>query len=122
MSMITKYITVLPSILYCKCTESTQCNVRLIRPQVAFSYISTLLIPHDQEYNGAPVHCTQSTQTTYKEFKLSMRDAFVPSLLFSADYSQIEVRLMAHFSHDKLLLEILNTGGDVFRAIGLQNI
>jgi len=70
-------------------------------------------IPHDQEYNSAPAHCTQSTQTTFKHFKLSMRDAFVPGnrseasllttdakceykgdncVLLSADYSQIEVR------------------------------
>ena len=36
-----------------------------------------------------------------------IRAAFIPSqgnLLMSADYSQIELRLMAHFSQDPLLL------------------
>jgi DNA polymerase-1 len=45
-----------------------------------------------------------------------IRAAFVPAagnLLMSADYSQIELRLMAHFSQDPLLLDAYRTGKDI---------
>lgn len=38
-------------------------------------------------------------------------------VLLSADYSQLEVRLMAHFSQDHRFTEILRGGGDVFRHV-----
>eukprot|EP01064_Diplonema_japonicum_P000618 TRINITY_DN10399_c0_g2_i1.p1 TRINITY_DN10399_c0_g2~~TRINITY_DN10399_c0_g2_i1.p1 ORF type:complete len:819 (+),score=160.70 TRINITY_DN10399_c0_g2_i1:178-2634(+) len=51
---------------------------------------------------------------------LELRKAFVAPphhVLISADYSQIEVRIMAHFSEDKAMLDFLTLGGDVFRNI-----
>ena len=47
-----------------------------------------------------------------------IRNAFVPqdrenSLILSADYSQIELRLLAHITNDKHLSEAFNTGVDV---------
>jgi DNA polymerase-1 len=45
-----------------------------------------------------------------------IRAAFIPgpgNLLMSADYSQIELRLMAHFSQDPLLLDAYRTGKDI---------
>jgi DNA polymerase-1 len=45
-----------------------------------------------------------------------IRAAFIPApgnLLMSADYSQIELRLMAHFSQDPLLLKAYRTGLDI---------
>ena len=45
-----------------------------------------------------------------------IRAAFIPApgnLLLSADYSQIELRLMAHFSQDPLLLDAYRTGKDI---------
>ena len=45
-----------------------------------------------------------------------IRAAFIASegnLLMSADYSQIELRLMAHFSQDPLLLDAYRTGKDI---------
>ena len=45
-----------------------------------------------------------------------IRAAFVAApgnLLMSADYSQIELRLMAHFSQDPLLLDAYGTGKDI---------
>jgi DNA polymerase-1 len=45
-----------------------------------------------------------------------IRTAFIPApgnLLMSADYSQIELRLMAHFSQDPLLLDAYRTGQDI---------
>jgi DNA polymerase I len=45
-----------------------------------------------------------------------IRAAFIPApgnVLMSADYSQIELRLMAHFSRDPLLLDAYRTGKDI---------
>jgi len=45
-----------------------------------------------------------------------IRAAFIPApgnVLISADYSQIELRLMAHFSQDPLLLDAYRTGKDI---------
>ena len=59
-----------------------------------------------------------------KEITVSVRDAFVATpgyVLMSADYSQLELRLMAHFSKDSLLLEIFSKGGiDVFKQVAGQ--
>jgi DNA polymerase-1 len=45
-----------------------------------------------------------------------IREAFVPEegyIMLSADYSQIELRLLAHFSGDESLIEAFTTGGDI---------
>ena len=52
-----------------------------------------------------------------------MRDVFVASkgrILLAADYSQLELRLLAHLSGDKRLREVLNSDGDVFKLIACQ--
>jgi len=43
-----------------------------------------------------------------------------PSVLYSADYSQMELRIMAHFSQDTALLDAFNHGIDVHRATAAQ--
>ena len=48
-----------------------------------------------------------------------VRKAFIPDEgeeFFSADYSQIELRLMAHFSQDKNMIEDFNSGHDIHQA------
>ena len=49
-----------------------------------------------------------------------IRKAFVPSreggVIMSADYSQIELRIMAHLSQDRHLIEAFNSGLDVHKA------
>jgi DNA polymerase I len=50
------------------------------------------------------------------ELGREIRAAFVPApgcVLFSADYSQIELRLLAHFSADPLLMRAYQTGEDI---------
>ncbi|MBN1797801.1 MAG: DNA polymerase I [Spirochaetales bacterium] len=45
-----------------------------------------------------------------------IREAFVPkagSVFLSADYSQIELAVLAHLSHDTLLIDAFNSGRDV---------
>lgn len=48
-----------------------------------------------------------------------VRKAFIPDdgcVFFSADYSQIELRIMAHLSGDKNMIEAFNTGYDIHAA------
>ncbi|XP_036206823.1 DNA polymerase theta isoform X2 [Myotis myotis] len=56
-------------------------------------------------------------------FSVSMRHAFVPfpgGVILAADYSQLELRVLAHLSHDNRLIQVLNTGADVFRSIAAE--
>lgn len=54
---------------------------------------------------------------------ISMRSAFVAfpgGVFLAADYSQLELRILAHLSGDKMLIEFLNSSGDVFKMIAGQ--
>ncbi|XP_054985461.1 DNA polymerase theta [Sorex araneus] len=56
-------------------------------------------------------------------FSVSMRHAFVPfpgGFILAADYSQLELRILAHLSHDRRLIQVLNSGGDVFRSVAAE--
>ncbi|XP_062391805.1 DNA polymerase theta [Sardina pilchardus] len=56
-------------------------------------------------------------------FSVSMRHAFVPfpgGLVLAADYSQLELRILAHLSRDRRLLKVLNSGADVFKSIAAE--
>ena len=58
-----------------------------------------------------------------KSYTVSMRHAVVPSegfLILAADYSQLELRILAHLSGDERLTKILNDGKDVFKAIAAK--
>jgi DNA polymerase-1 len=53
------------------------------------------------------------------EFSRKIRQAFLPQtdwLLVSADYSQIELRILAHLSQEPVLLEAYRQGQDVHRV------
>ncbi|PWD86826.1 DNA polymerase I [Ignatzschineria cameli] len=52
-----------------------------------------------------------------------IREAFIAkegSLLLAADYSQIELRLMAHFSQDETMLRAFNEGKDIHAATAAE--
>ncbi|XP_055086890.1 DNA polymerase theta [Periophthalmus magnuspinnatus] len=56
-------------------------------------------------------------------FSVSMRHAFVPfsgGMILAADYSQLELRVLAHLSKDHRLIQVLNGGADVFRCIAAE--
>ncbi|XP_064629325.1 DNA polymerase theta-like [Lineus longissimus] len=61
-----------------------------------------------------------TTDSAAPNFSVSMRHAFIPfkaGVLLAADYSQLELRMIAHLAKDKKLIAILNEGGDVFKQI-----
>ncbi len=41
-------------------------------------------------------------------------------MLVAADYSQLELRVIAHLSRDARLIAVLNGAGDVFRTMAAQ--
>lgn len=64
-----------------------------------------------------------SVRPPTNSYSVSMRNSFVPfsgGVLLAADYSQLELRVIAHLSGDRKLLRVLNGGGDVFRIIASQ--
>ncbi len=60
---------------------------------------------------------------THSELGRKVREAFVAKngyKLLSIDYSQIELRLLAHFSKDKALLDSFNQGLDIHMATAIK--
>jgi DNA polymerase-1 len=54
---------------------------------------------------------------------IRIREAFVPSegrVLLSADYSQVELRLLAHFSEDRSLVDAFECGDDIHRRTAAE--
>jgi len=54
---------------------------------------------------------------------VSIRKIFVPALnniMLSADYCQLELRLLTHFSLDSILCEIMKQPGDIFKSIAAK--
>lgn len=54
------------------------------------------------------------------EFVISVRMAFVPAMgniILSADYCQLELRILAHLSKEPVLCRVLRKPGDVFKNI-----
>jgi len=60
------------------------------------------------------------TSISLSSGSVSLRAAFVSTpgfCLVSADYEQIELRILAHLSGDPSLLRAIRTGGDIFREL-----
>lgn len=54
---------------------------------------------------------------------LSVRGTFIPAtdkVFLSADYCQLELRLLAHLSQDSVLCNIMRIGSDVFKLIAAK--
>ncbi|XP_075053555.1 DNA polymerase theta isoform X2 [Mixophyes fleayi] len=71
----------------------------------------------------AKVRAEQIPAEKGMSFFVSMRHAFIPfpgGLILGADYSQLELRILAHLSKDRRLIQVLNSGADVFRSIASE--
>ncbi|KAF6121135.1 DNA polymerase theta [Phyllostomus discolor] len=89
------------------------------------------LLPTGREGNKRGCGLTPGHQAQMEErtpdrgvpSSVSMRHAFVPfpgGIILAADYSQLELRILAHLSHDNRLIQVLNTGADVFRSVAAE--
>lgn len=98
------------------------------------TYIEGLL-PLISEKNTIHAHFNQTVTTTGRisctepnlqnipirqEFGRQLRKAFVPRndrhILVGADYSQIELRVLAHMAEDQVLIDAFNNGEDIHRS------
>uniref|UniRef100_A0A8C3EC26 DNA polymerase theta n=1 Tax=Corvus moneduloides TaxID=1196302 RepID=A0A8C3EC26_CORMO len=73
--------------------------------------------------NGLKVQAANRSEERGIPFSVSMRHAFVPfpgGLILAADYSQLELRILAHLSCDCRLIQALNGGTDVFKSIAAE--
>ncbi|XP_041319851.1 DNA polymerase theta [Pyrgilauda ruficollis] len=73
--------------------------------------------------NGLKVQAANRSEERGMPFSVSMRHAFVPfpgGLILAADYSQLELRILAHLSCDCRLIQALNGGTDVFKSIAAE--
>ncbi|XP_050826998.1 DNA polymerase theta isoform X1 [Serinus canaria] len=73
--------------------------------------------------NGLKVQAAKRSEERGIPFSVSMRHAFVPfpgGLILAADYSQLELRILAHLSCDCRLIQALNGGTDVFKSIAAE--
>ncbi|XP_050770857.1 DNA polymerase theta [Gymnogyps californianus] len=73
--------------------------------------------------NGLKVQAEDRSEERGIPFSVSMRHAFVPfpgGLILAADYSQLELRILAHLSCDCRLIQALNRGTDVFKSIAAE--
>ncbi len=72
------------------------------------------LSSNDPNLQNIPVRTTEGRR---------IREAFVPSpgnVIVSADYSQIELRIMAHLSEDPAMLRAFASGEDIHRATAAE--
>ncbi|KAJ1257461.1 hypothetical protein BS78_K017400 [Paspalum vaginatum] len=79
-------------------------------------------VEHLVEFSTRKSDKDYSSMSAVDIHRINARDFFIPTqenwLLVTADYSQIELRLMAHFSRDPTLIELLSRpDGDVFTMI-----
>ncbi|XP_069722926.1 DNA polymerase theta isoform X2 [Phaenicophaeus curvirostris] len=73
--------------------------------------------------NGLKIQSEDRSKVRGIPFSVSMRHAFVPfpgGLILAADYSQLELRILAHLSCDCRLIQALNGGTDVFKSIAAE--
>ena len=73
----------------------------------------------DPNLQNIPIR-TDEGRRIREVFVVGRDDGFEYESLMSADYSQIEMRIMAHLSADEGLIEAFNTGEDLHRYVGAR--
>ncbi|XP_054015016.1 DNA polymerase theta [Hylaeus anthracinus] len=74
---------------------------------------------HEPNLQNVPKDFTSEDNS----FIISVRMAFVPAIgniMLSADYRQLELRILAHFSKDAILCDIMRKPGDIFKNIAAK--
>jgi len=96
---------------------SDETHAKQVRQALVRHGTTVLSYPADRVWRlGAPVRVSDDMPL----FTVSPRCILVAepgSVLLCVDYSQLEVRLMAHFSQDARFIDILHRDGDVFRHV-----
>lgn len=65
-------------------------------------------------------YLTLNTAKCDEEVEFNCRNIFKAApgyIIVSADYCQLEMRILTHFSKDKVLMNIMNSDVDVFKSI-----
>ena len=94
-------------------------EVAHISQSLSSDWIITALTSPKNSVNTAAI--SDSAEPVYTT--INPRDGFTASVgyvLLAADYSQVELRILAHFSADAGLLEAFHAQVDVFRAIAAK--
>mmetsp|Transcript_90824 Transcript_90824/g.293217 ORF Transcript_90824/g.293217 Transcript_90824/m.293217 type:complete len:2155 (+) Transcript_90824:115-6579(+) len=91
---------------------------RQVRQVVVRQGSSFLTYPADRVWRlAAPVHIDDAVAPILVVNPRQLLVAEAGRVLLSVDYSQLEVRIMAHFSQDERFVQILHGEGDVFRHV-----
>eukprot|EP01032_Pedospumella_encystans_P008842 gene8842-10458_t len=97
-------------------------EVTCISQSLSPDWIITALTSPNSSVSTSTTAATEDTnKPTYTT--INPRDGFTASdgyVLLAADYSQVELRILAHFSADAGLLEAFHAQVDVFRAIAAK--
>lgn len=85
--------------------------------------LRTTLLSSSDPPEPPPQNNVQQPTSPGEICPISIRSIFIPfetGMFISADYCQLELRLIAHLSQDKKLIEVLNTAPDVFKGIAAK--
>jgi DNA polymerase-1 len=90
-------------------TSASTGRVSVVDPNLQNTAKPISYIPAEEQEKENPGHVT-----------VAVRECFISCedhVLLSADYSQLEMRVLSHLSKDPLLIQFLKSGGDIFRLI-----
>lgn len=78
---------------------------------------------HEPNLQNIPKDFDVNDPLTMNNVRISCRSSFISSedcLLISADYCQLELRLLTHLSQDKVLCSVMKSDQDVFKLIAAK--
>ena len=102
------------------CRIHSYCNTHSATGRVIISDPGLQMVPKDFTIKSTAL---PSSSHPLSSTLVSVRDVFTPfpnGVFLSADYSQLELRILAHLSNDDKLCTIFNEGGDAFCKIASE--